>query len=153
MKPLIAALFALAGLVAPVTPAFAQGAPCQSVASVNVPQRSYAQLNVPAFEQRVFVYAPDIKTSWGGGFSPFTLWIVEGVYGKPFVQPTGSMEESAFEQIRTSRNVMATPVQVAKDSGPTRTPFTIGKQRYTLDLVKVNTSLGGTDSVSLTVCR
>ena len=48
---------------------------------------------------------------------------------------------------------MATPVQVDKNSGPRRTPFTIGKQRYMLDLVKVNTSLGGTDSVSVTVCR
>lgn len=153
MTQLIAPLFALAGLVAPVTPAFAQSDRCQSIASATVPQRSYAQLSVPAFEQRVYVYAPDIKTGWGGGFSPFTLWIVEGVYGKPFVQPTGAMEESAFEQIRTSRNVMATPVQVAKDSGPTRTPFTIGKQRYTLELVKVNTTLGGADSVSINVCR
>lgn len=153
MKPLIALSFALTALCAPVTHAFAQGGACQPIASVTVPQRSYAQLTVPAFEQRVFVYAPDIKTSWGGGFSPFTLWIVEGVYGKPFVQPTGSMEEAAFEQIRTSRNVMATAVQVAKDSGRAQTPFTIGKTRYTLDLVKVNTSLGGTDSVTLNVCR
>jgi hypothetical protein len=130
-----------------------QGAPCQAVASVTVPQRSYAQLNAPAFDQRVYLYAPDIKSGWGGSFSAFTLWIVEGVYGKPFVQPTGSMEESAFEQIRTSRNVMATPVQVAKDSGRTRTPFTIGKERFVLDLVKVNTSLGGADSVTVNVCR
>ena len=133
--------------------ASAQGAPCQAVASVTVPQRGYAQLSVPAFEDRVYLYAPDIKSGWGGGFDAFTLWIVEGVYGKPFAQPTGSMEESAFEQIRTSRNVMATPVQVAKDSGRAQTPFTISKQRFVLDLVKVNTSLGGTDSVTVNVCR
>jgi hypothetical protein len=148
-----ALLLFLVGFAMPTVGADDQGAPCQPLASVTVPQRSYAQLNVPVFEQRVYLYVPDIKSSFGGGFSAFTLWIVEGVYGKPFVQPTGSMDESAFEQIRTSRNVMATPVQVAKDSGPTRTPFTIGKQRYTLDLVKVNTSLGGTDSVSVNVCR
>jgi len=133
--------------------ALGQGAPCQVAASVTVPQRSYAQLTVPEFDQRVYLYAPDIKTSWGGAFGAFTLWIVEGVYGKPFVQPTGSMEETAFEKIRTSRNVMATPVQVAKDSGRAQTPFTIGKQRFVLDLVKVNTSLGGTDSVTVNVCR
>jgi len=130
-----------------------QKAACPAIASVTVPQRSYAQLNVPAFDQRVYLYAPDIKTSWGGGFAQFTLWIVEGVYGKPFVQPTGSMEPSAFEQIRTSRNVMATPVQIAKDSGRAQTPFTIGKQQFVLDVVKVNTSLGGTDSVTVNVCR
>jgi hypothetical protein len=130
-----------------------QGAPCQVVASVTVPQRSYAVLNVPAFDQRVYLYTPDIKTSWGGGFAAFTLWIVEGVYGKPFVQATGSMEPSAFEQIRTSRNVMATPVEVAKDSGRRQAPFTIGKDRFVLDLVKINTSLGGTDSVTVNICR
>jgi hypothetical protein len=96
--------------------AIEQGAPCQALASATVPQRSYVQLNVPAFEQRVYLYAPDIKSSFGGGFSAFTLWIVEGVYGKPFVQPTGSMDESAFEQIRTSRNVMATPA--SRQNGP-----------------------------------
>ena len=147
-----AVLLLLLCFCTPAIRAIEQGAPCQALASATVAQRSYVQLNVPAFEQRVYLYAPDIKSSFGGGFSAFTLWIVEGVYGKPFVQPTGSMEESAFEQIRTSRNVMATPVRVEKN-GPLQTPFTIGKQRYTLDLVKVNTSLGGTDSVSVNVCR
>jgi hypothetical protein len=146
------ALLLLLGFCTPAIRAIEQGAPCQLLASATVPQRSYALLNVPTFEERVYVYAPDIKSSFGGGFSAFTLWIVEGVYGKPFTQPTGSMEENAFEQIRTSRNVMATPVRVEK-SGPLRTPFTIGKQQYMLDLVKVNTSLGGTDSVSVNVCR
>lgn len=148
-----ALVLVLASVATSAITASGQGAPCQVAASVTVPQRGYAQLNVPAFEQRVYLYAPDIKSGWGGSFSAFTLWIVEGVYGKPFAQPTGSMEESAFEQIRTSRNVMATPVQVGKDSGRSQTPFTIGKQRFVLDLVKVNTSLGGTDSVTVNVCR
>jgi hypothetical protein len=148
-----AVLLVLAVTAMSAIDALAQGAPCQVVASATVPQRSYAQLNVPAFEQRVYLYAPDIKSGWGGSFSAFTLWIVEGVYGKPFAQPNGSMGESAFEQIRTSRNVMATPVQVGKDAGRSQTPFTIGKQRFVLDLVKVNTSLGGTDSVTVNVCR
>ena len=39
--------------------------PCQAVTSVVVAQRTYALFNVPAFDQRVYVYAPDIKTSWG----------------------------------------------------------------------------------------
>jgi hypothetical protein len=48
---------------------------------------------------------------------------------------------------------MATPVEVAKDSGRRQAPFTIGKDRFVLDLVKVNTSLGGTDSVTVNICR
>ena len=125
----------------------------QPLVSLIVPQRSYAQLTVPDFEQRVYVYAPDIKSGFGGGFSPFNLWIVEGVYGKPFTQATGTLEESAFEQIRGSRNVMATSVPVDKNSLPKRAPFTIGKQQFILELAKVNTSLGGTDSVSVNICR
>ena len=148
-----AVFFLLVCLWAPAVGAREQGAPCQLLASATVPQRSYAQLTVPAFDQRVYLYAPDIKSGWGGGFDAFTLWIVEGVYGKPFGQAAGSMEEKAFDQIRSSRNVMATPVQVERNSGPTRTPFTIGKQQFVLNLVKVSTSLGGTDTVTVNVCR
>src|SRR5262245_15427099 len=102
-----AVLLLLISLWTPAAGARDQGAPCQVLASATVPQRSYAQLSVPDFAQRVYVYAPDIKSGWGGGFDAFTLWIVEGVYSKPFGQPAGSMEEKPFEQIRASRNVMA----------------------------------------------
>jgi hypothetical protein len=149
----LASVLSFACMLAPAVSTADQGAACQAVASVIVPQRGYAQLSVPAFEQRVFVYTPDIKSGWGGGFDAFTLWIVEGVYGKPFVQPTGTMDENAFEQIRGSRNVMATPVPVGKNAGPTRAPFKIGKQQFVLEIAKVNTSLGGTDSVTVNVCR
>ena len=149
----LVAFACLSGVAVSVVSAGEQGAPCQPAASVVVPQRSYAQLSVPAFEQRVYVYAPDIKTSFGGNYAAFTVWIVEGVYGKPFVQMSGSMDENAFEQIRTSRNVMATAVPVEKSAVPKRTPFTIGKQRFVLEIAKVNTSLGGADSVSVNVCR
>lgn len=137
------------------TPALAyagQGSSCQPLASVVVPQRSYAQVTVPAFEERVYLYAPDIKSGFGGGFSAFQLWIVEGVYGKPFVQASGSMDEQAFEQIRGSRNVRATAVPVERNAGQKRVPFTIGRQQFVLEL-QVNTSLGGTDSVAVKICR
>ncbi len=122
------------------------------MATVVVPQRSYAQLNVPAFEQRVYVYAPDIKSGWGGDFSAFQLWVVEGVYGKPFVQPKGSMDVRAFDQIRTSRNVRATAVPVDAKGNQKRVSVAIGKRQITLEF-KVNTSLGGADSVVVNVCR
>jgi hypothetical protein len=147
---LVAALVVM--LSTPALTHAGQGSPCQALASVVVPQRSYARLDIPAFEQRVFVYAPDIKSGWRGGFSAFQLWIVEGVYGRPFVQAGGPMGEPAFEQIRNSRNVRATAVPIEQNAFETRTFVTIDNRRYALEL-KVRTSLGGTDRVTVTVCR
>jgi hypothetical protein len=129
-----------------------QGSSCSRLTSVDVPQRSYAQVNVQAFEQRVFFYAPDIESNFGKGFKPFQLWIVEGVYGKPFVKASGSMDESEFEKIRASRNVRATAVPIDGKTSQKPVPVTIGKQRVTLE-IKVNTSFTGTDRVVVGVCR
>ena len=123
-----------------------QGSSCSPQVSVVVPQGSYAQLNVPAFEQRVYAYAPDIKSG------EFQLWIVEGVYGKPFVQPKGSMDVRAFDQIRTSRNVRAIPVPVDGKGSQKRTSVTIAKRQVALEL-QVNTSFSGAGSVLVNVCR
>ena len=145
---------ALAFTLLAALPAAGQGkASCQPLTSVTVAQRSYALFNVPAFDQRVYIYAPDIKSGWGGGFDAFTLWIIEGVYSRPFGQLSGSLDERTFDQIKGSRNVLATAVPVSKNSGPKRTQVTIRRQPFNLDLVKINTSLGGTDSVSLNLCR
>lgn len=130
-----------------------KGQPCQTVTSVVVAQRTYALLNVPAFDQRVYIYAPDIKSGWGGGFDAFTMWIIEGVYSRPFGQTSGALDERTFEQIKSSRNVLATAVLVPRNSGATRTRVTIRRQPFTLDVVKVNTSLGGTDTVTVNLCR
>jgi hypothetical protein len=129
-----------------------QGSTCSTLTSVVVPQRGYAELNVPAFEQRVFVYVPDIESGWGGEFKAFQLWIVEGVYGKPFVKASGSMDQPEFERIRGSRNVRATAVPINAKEFAKRVPLTIAKQRVALEL-KVNTSYGGTDRVVVNVCR
>jgi hypothetical protein len=147
---LVTALVALLSI--PAVAHAGQGSPCQALASVVVPQRSYARLDVPAFEQRVFVYAPDIRSGWGRGFSAFQLWIVEGVYGKPFVQASGSMDEPAFEQIRRSRNVRATAVPIEQNADQKRVQVPIGKRQYTLEL-RVQTSIGGANTVAVTVCR
>ena len=134
-------------------PAAGQGQPCQAVTSVVVAQRTYALFNVPAFDQRVYVYAPDIKTSWGGGFDAFTLWIIEGVYTRPFGQPSGTLDQRTFEQIRSSRNVLTTAVPIPRNSGPKTARVTIRRQPFTVAVMKVNTSLGGTDSVTVNLCR
>jgi len=122
-------------LVALVTSAAAdagQGSTCSTLTSVVVPQRGYAELNVPAFEQRVFVYVPDIGSSWGGEFKAFQLWIIEGIYGRPFVKANGLMDESEFERIRSSRNVRATAVPINAKEPAKRVPLTIAKQRVAL---------------------
>ena len=134
-------------------PAAGQGQPCQALTSVVVAQRTYALVNVPAFDQRVYVYAPDIKSGWGGGFDAFTLWIVEGVYSRPFGHTSGALDERTFEQIRSSRNVLATAVPIPRNSGPKSARVTIRRQPFTVAVMKVNTSLGGTDSVTLNLCR
>jgi hypothetical protein len=143
----------VAALSAPIHVVADQGGACKALTSLTVPQRTYAQVNIPAFGQRVYFYAPDIKSSFGGSFSAFTVWVIEGVYTKPFGQPTGSLEERAFERIRGSRNVIVTAVPVERNSNTKRTPVTIARQPYIVELVKVNTSLGGTDSVTLNLCR
>jgi hypothetical protein len=129
-----------------------QGATCVPLTSVVVPERNYVQVNIPDFAQRVYVYVPDVKSGWRGGYSSFQLWIVEGVYGKPFVKASGAMEEGDFNTIRKSRNVNATAVPVGEKTSSQRASITVNNRRYTLEL-KVNTSIGGTDSVAVTVCR
>ena len=147
----IALLLALVSL--PWSVAVQRDSSCQPLASAVVPQRTYAALNVPDFKKQVYVYAPDISTGFRGSFSAFTLWLVEGVYGPPFGQPNGSLEQRSFDKIRASRNVIVTAVPVEANSGPKRVPVTIRQQSYTLELVKVNTSLGGTDTVTVNLCR
>ena len=135
-------------------PAAGQGqSSCQALTSVVVAQRTYALFNVPAFDQRVYIYAPDIKSGWGGGFDAFTMWIIEGVYSRPFGQTSGALDERTFEQIKSSRNVLATAVPIPRNSGPQRARVTIRRQPFMVDVVKVNTSLGGTDSVTVNLCR
>ena len=142
----------LLALATPTVADAGQGSSCSPLTSVVVPQRSYAQLNVAAFDQRVFVYAPDIESGFGGDFKSFQLWIVEGVYGKPFVKSTGAMDEREFERIRASRNVKATSVVINGSERQKRVPLTIAKQRVALDIT-VNTSFAGTDRVAISVCR
>ena len=122
--------------------------------TLTVPQRSYRQVNATPFAGRVYLYAPDIKTGIiGRGFEPFKLWIVEGVYGRPFVQGSASLDERAFEQIRRSQNVRATPINVDSTSKTPRVAFKIAKDTFVSEIVKVNTSWGGTDSVTVNICR
>ena len=152
MKPgaLVAAM-----MLASSTPAAGQAVPCrQPLETVTVCQRCYQQLtSAPFGDGRVFVYVPDIKSGLMSGFTPFAVWIVEGLYGPPFVKSAGMMEEGTWQQIRTSRNVRATRADVPEKYAGKTTPFRISKEIFALEVTKVTTSWGGTDRVTIRVCR
>ncbi len=122
----------------------------QPLASLTVPSLGYAEVSAPPFQERVFVYVPEIQAG-GGRFKPFQMWIVEGVYGSPFVQTKGSLDAAGFDKLRNSRNVRATPVSVARGDGSDRGQFRIGRARYSVEVVRVNLSKGS--GVDVRVCR
>ena len=121
----------------------------QPLATASAAERSYANVSVREFDGRVFLYVPDIKSA-GGSFEAFQLWVVEGVYGRPFVQASGSMDQSTFDRLRKSTNVLATPLSVRRSGESLRA--TIARQPYVLD-VAVKVGSGGADVVTARVCR
>jgi hypothetical protein len=144
--PVVVLLVLLGGSAAV---AAGQGKGCaQPLATVTVPERTYASVNVKEFEGRVYLYAPDIDAS-GRSFAPFQLWVVEGIYGRPFVQPSGPMDQAAFDKLRRSQNVRATPVALTRSGESAR--VTISRQPYLLEATVAVSSRG--DTVSARLCR
>ena len=130
--------------------AIAQGTACpRPLASARAVERSYARIDVREFEGRVFLYVPEITAS-GSRFEPFDVWVVEGVYGRPFVQQAGPMDPPSFERLRASTNVRATAVRVTRTPASGR--VTIARQLYLLD-VTVQAGARGGDAVSAAICR
>lgn len=128
----------------------AQGTAClQPLAAVSVPERSYALVNAKEFEGRVYLYAPEIQSS-RGTFEPFQLWVVEGIYGRPFVQNSGPMDQAAFDRLRSNANIRATGLRIARSAESTRAM--ISRRPFILE-VAVSVSPGGVDAVSARVCR
>lgn len=123
----------------------------QPLATLTVPPSSYAVVTGSAFEGTVYVYVPEIKAQGGSGFEPFKVHIVEGVYGKPFVQATGSLDQAGFDKLRQSPNVRATPVTVVRGNGSEWGRFRIAKDTYRVQVLAVNASKGS--AVVVGVCR
>jgi hypothetical protein len=121
----------------------------QAVATVMAPARSYAIVAVPKFGGRVFVYVPEIRRAAGNAFAPFDLWLVEGVYTPPFLEPRAPMAEDSFQELRKSRNVRAQSIRVA--GSPTVRQMTIRRLAIVLD-AGVNTQKG-VDVVTARFCR
>lgn len=132
------------------TPVAGQPACRQPLAKVTVPERSYANVSVREFDGRVYLYAPEIRTASPGTLAPFQLWIVEGVYGRPFVEPRGRLDDAAFERLRKSRNVRATPVKISRSGETLR--VTMARKPFVLETT-VALARSGDDTVSVSVCR
>ena len=142
-------LILLAGLVI-ARQAAAQGVSCKEpLAKDTIGVRSYARIDVKEFDGRVFVYVPDIKPS-GAAFEPFDLWVIEGIYGRPFVQQAGPLEPAAFDRLRSSPNVRATAVRVART--PSTGKVSIARQPFLFD-VTVQRAASGASTVLTAICR
>jgi hypothetical protein len=120
----------------------------QPPVTVTLEERSYATLPLGDAAGGVYLYAPDIRASSAGAFEPFQLWIVEGVYGRPFVQARGPMDPGAFERLRASANIRAAAVRIGRSGEAAR--VAIARQPFLL-WADVATSRRS-DSVSVKVC-
>jgi hypothetical protein len=121
------------------------------LATLTVPRSSYAEVSADPFEQRLYVYVPEIRAGSGTGFQPFQVWVVEGIYGKPFVLATGSLDEAGFERLRMSPNVRATPVPVVRGDGSESGQFRAARNMYKVQVMSVNAS--GSGAVQVRICR
>jgi hypothetical protein len=120
------------------------------MATLTVAPRSYAEVPVASFEGRVFVYVPGLQTVSGSRARPFQLWIVQGVYGRPFLQRTGPLEESGFDRMRRTQNIRAFPVDVRIGNGSDMGEITVSGHRYVIHVVNVDRAGGG---VRLRICE
>lgn len=122
---------------------------------VSIVQRTYLELESLVPSGLLFLWVPDIK---GGFFSgpvqAFDIWVVEGIYGRPFPKKSDSFSDSRFERLRTSQNVIAKAIRVDPRSLPATTSFQYGRNKTVmLRIEKVFTPWAGDDSVTVTVCE
>jgi hypothetical protein len=107
-------------------------------------------VNVKEFGGMVFLYASEITSSRSASFDAFQLWVVEGVYGRPFLRATGAMDQAAFDRLRRNTNVRARPIRISR-SGDTQA-MVVARQAVQFETT-VRTAPGGTDTVAVKVCR
>ena len=116
-------------------------------------RRCYEQLDNEAFGKRVYLYVPDIKSKVFGGFDPFDVWILEGVYGPPFLDYGGVFDPSRFDQLRKTGNIVATRIPVDKNRLGKAQSFKVGKNVFQIEPTRVLSSYSGGDRVGLKICR
>ena len=129
----------------------AKAAGCaQPLTTLTVQANTYAEVQAAPFERRVFVYAPAI-TAAGSGFRPFQIWVIEGLYGRPFVRQTGALSHADFEKLRGSPNVRATAIRVVRGDGSEGLALRMGRNTYPVQVLSVSTRGSGT--VQVRFCR
>ncbi len=101
------------------------------------------------FDGRVFLYAGDFRAN-GSGFTPFQIWVVEGVYGPPFPQNKGTLAPASFERLRTNANFRATPMNVSRGNASDNVRFRLGGAQYLAHVVAVKTR---DLAVDVRICR
>lgn len=148
-------LLVVAVLVLSALPVRAQGkaktAACaQPLTTLTVGGDTYAEVQAAPFDGRVFVYAPAIPTA-GSRFRPFQIWVIEGIYGRPFVRQTGPLSHADFEKLRRSPNVRATAIRVVRGDGSEGLTLRMGRNSYPVQVLNVNTS--GRGAVRVRFCR
>jgi hypothetical protein len=156
----IRALFLVCCFAASPGRLLAQGCK-QDLQKIVIAQNSYVQIDPAPFRgnNKLFAYLPGIKTPiLGTGWSTFQLSIVEGIYGPPFPRARGSISESAFQGLRTSRNVRMTPVSVRYDPQARRAarvsqPVVLADQSVRVEVDDVRTGWVGADTVTFRICR
>ncbi len=140
----------------------AQGQACrETLQTLVIPQRGFAQIRSDLFAARpwLYLYVPDIKSRFGSsGFTAFDMWLVEGVYGQAFAQGMGAMAEPDFQKMRKSPNVKTQPIKVEYDEKAQSVArfsraVTIGKDTVKIEVDQEKTSLLGTDTVTVRICR
>lgn len=137
----------LVGANAPLPAPAAMQACAQPEVTVMAPEGTYASVGLREFEGRVFIYVPTINAQ-GNRIAPFDVWFVEGVYGRPFPQPSGPLNENAFSGLRANANIRATAVRVGGAVDTAR--VTIARQVLAMD---VRVSAGNPDELTMRICR
>jgi hypothetical protein len=122
----------------------------QPLVTTTLPEKSYAVVNVREFGGLVFLYAPEIRSARPGAFDAFQLWVVEGVYGRPFLQASGAMDQAAFDRLRKNTNVRARSMSISR-SGQSQS-LTVARQAIQFE-TSVRTAPSGSDTVDVKVCR
>ena len=128
-----------------------QTTPCsEPLVTTTLPEKSYAVVNLKEFGGLVFLYVPEIKSLRSGQFETFQLWVVDGVYGRPFLQASGAMDQTAFDRLRRSTNVRTRPITIPR-SGESRS-MTVARQMFQFETT-VRVVGSGADTVAVKVCH
>lgn len=166
-RNLIAILFlaagACAGVAEDVEPSCLGGAcdefdpwpACADLALMTVPERSYQRIEAPLFDGRFFVYVPGIHSNYlKTSFEAFDLWLVEGVYGGPFLDARGTLTEETFELLRGSGNVRATPIRIVPDEDLAVAQVSFGlRTQVVVEAGPVNLPYFRENSIDVVICE